>query len=263
MSDPAAAADSGFVHPQATHRSTLRGHAVAFLLRRAPRRSIGFLIGSEGLAVSAPRWVTLAQIDEALQAKADWIVRKLQEQRDRAQRESATRVAWRDGAVLPWLGAPLTLRLDAGAAVTRLDDAAPADAGPDEAPRCLRIALPADAEPARIRAAAVAWFKAQARQHFAARCAHYAARLGVRVRRIALSSARTRWGCASADGSIRLHWRLVHFEPSAIDYVVAHELAHLRVMNHSPAFWALVGSVINDVPAARRRLRTTELPEFG
>ena len=79
------------------------------------------------------------------------------------------------------------------------------------------------------------WLQRQARRVFEERCAHFAAAArGARTRRIALSSAQTRWGSASADGSIRLNWRLIHFALPTIDYVVAHELAHLREMDHSP-----------------------------
>ena len=78
--------------------------------------------------------------------------------------------------------------------------------------------------------------------------------------RLSLSSAATRWGSASADGSIRLNWRLVHFALPMIDYVVAHELAHLREMNHSPRFWDVVRSVLPDYEAARGTLRDEVLP---
>ncbi|MEH6303933.1 DUF45 domain-containing protein, partial [Salmonella enterica subsp. enterica serovar London] len=67
--------------------------------------------------------------------------------------------------------------------------------------------------------------------------------LGVRHSAYALSSAATRWGSCTADGKIRLNWRLVHFPLSLIDYVVAHELAHLKEMNHSPRFWDTVESI--------------------
>jgi predicted metal-dependent hydrolase len=77
----------------------------------------------------------------------------------------------------------------------------------------------------------------------------------VRVARLSLSSATTRWGSASATGAIRLNWRLVHFGLPVIDYVVTHELAHLREMNHSPAFWDVVRSVLPDYEAARSTLR--------
>jgi len=93
--------------------------------------------------------------------------------------------------------------------------------------------------------------------HGVHRCAggHLAQQLRVRCTRLALSSAQTRWGSASADGSIRLNWRLVHFGLPVIDYVVTHELAHLREMNHGPRFWAVVGSVVPDYRAARRQPR--------
>ena len=77
----------------------------------------------------------------------------------------------------------------------------------------------------------------------------------MRVRRLSVSSAATRWGSASADGSVRLHWRLIHFALPVIDYVTTHELAHLREMNHSPAFWEVVRSVLPDFERHRGALR--------
>jgi predicted metal-dependent hydrolase len=116
----------------------------------------------------------------------------------------------------------------------------------------LHLGLPQHASPRRRCATLVqSWLQRQARRVFEERCAMFATRLGVRVRRIGLSSATTRWGSASADGSIRLHWRLVHFALPVIDYVVTHELAHLREMNHSPAFWDVVRSVMPDYPRHR------------
>jgi hypothetical protein len=106
------------------------------------------------------------------------------------------------------------------------------------------------------------WLQRQARALFEQRCAHFATALGVRMTRLRLSAAQTRWGSASADGSIRLNWRLVHFSLDVIDYVVAHELAHLREMNHSPAFWSVVRSVIPDMEQRKASLREPTLPLF-
>jgi predicted metal-dependent hydrolase len=80
--------------------------------------------------------------------------------------------------------------------------------------------------------------------------------------RLSLSSAQTRWGSASSNGTIRLNWRLIHFPMSSIDYVVAHELAHLREMNHSPRFWDVVRSVLPDYEQLRGSLRGDGLPVF-
>jgi hypothetical protein len=82
----------------------------------------------------------------------------------------------------------------------------------------------------------------------------------VQHKRLALSSAGTRWGSARSDGSIRLNWRLMHFGLPVIDYVVAHELSHLRVMNHSPLFWDTVRSVVPDYPVQRGALKTERAP---
>jgi predicted metal-dependent hydrolase len=124
------------------------------------------------------------------------------------------------------------------------------------------VGLPQNAEPEQIRDAVQSWLQRQARRVFEERCREFAQRLGVRVTRLALSSAQTRWGSASADGSIRLHWRLIHFAMPVIDYVVAHELAHLREMNHSPAFWDVVRSVMPDYEQARGALKDDVLPAF-
>ena len=235
---------------RARRQIRLGEHVVAYELRRARRRSIGFVVGSDGLAVSAPRWVGLGDVEDALRAKAGWILKKLQQQRERAHRQAEARVDWRDGARLPFLGREIVVRLDAHADGALLD----AERG------ALRVGLPEGAAPAQIRDAVRSWLQRQARRIFEERCAIYAPRLGVRMTRLGLSSAATRWGSASADGSIRLNWRLVHFGLPVIDYVVTHELAHLREMNHSAAFWSVVRSVMPDYEQARGALRSEVTP---
>ena len=70
----------------------------------------------------------------------------------------------------------------------------------------------------------------------------------------ALSSATTQWGSCTVDGKIRLNWRLIHFALPLIDYVIAHELAHLREMNHGPRFWATVQSVFPGIRGGQKSL---------
>jgi hypothetical protein len=84
----------------------------------------------------------------------------------------------------------------------------------------------------------------------------------VQWKKLSLSSASTRWGTASADGSIRLNWRLIHFRMPVIDYVVAHELSHLRVMDHSPRFWDTVRTVVPDYAQLRGQLKDESLPTW-
>ena len=234
--------------PSANRRILLAGQPVHWELRRSRRRTIGFLIDHRGLRVSAPRWVTLAQIEDALVAKADWILRKLAEWREQAARRERMAPRWEDGATLRMLGRTLTMRIDPQADGVVLNG------------ETLRVGLPADADDERLRDAVQAWLQQQARVLFAERIPVYAARLGQQPVRWRLSSARTRWGSCSADGSIRLNWRLVHFPPDIVDYVIAHELAHLREMNHGPQFWATVGSLFPEFERARDWLRRTPDP---
>jgi len=251
-------------HPQAQREIRLKGHLVAYALKRGRRRSIGFVVGIDGLSVSAPKWVGLAEIDGALIEKSDWILRKLREQQERGRRLMAARVEWRDGTTIPYLGDPVIVVLDAragtepGGAVLNRD----ANGLPGVPRLTLHIGLPHNAAPEQIRDAVQSWLQREARRVFEERCRHFTQRLGVQYKRLSLSSAQTRWGSASVDGSIRLNWRLIHFALPTIDYVVAHELAHLREMNHSPRFWDVVRSVMPEFEKARGSLKDDMLPVF-
>jgi predicted metal-dependent hydrolase len=259
---PASSAGSViFQHPKALHHVVLEGHRVGYEFRRAKRRSIGFVITEQGLSVSAPRWVGHGEVDAALREKSRWIVRKLREREDRSRRMAQARIEWRDGAAIPFLGETVIVVLDPRCTGAILNTDAQALPG---VPRLtLHVGLPQHAEPEQLREAVQSWLQRQARRIFEERCQAYAQRLGVRFTRLSLSSASTRWGSASADGSIRLNWRLVHFGMPILDYVVAHELAHLREMNHSEAFWEVVRSVMPDYEHLRGRLKAEVLPDLG
>lgn len=244
-----------FQHPAATHQILLRdGTRVAYRLERAMRRSIGFQVGAEGLAIRAPRWISLEQLDAAIHEKARWIVQKLQEQRARSDQAQAQRIAWADGAVLPFLGGQITLHLQPaaprGGSLLAIGEGAWA----------LHLPVAADAGAAQVRAAVAAWWLRHARSLFTERLRHYAPQLGVQWRSLRLSNARTRWGSAKSDGSIMLNWRLLHCRIAVLDYVVVHELSHLRVMDHSPRFWATVAEVTPDYAALRAELREHASP---
>jgi len=228
------------------HRHTLlRGERIAYTLRRSRRRTIGFTIDDRGLTVAAPRWVAQREIDAALAERADWIVRKLVDWRDYTRRRERAAIRWEEGATIPFLGRSLVLRIDPGhGGKPRLDG------------HELRLGLPPQAGADQLRDRVQAWLQQRAREHFAERIAHFAREHGVAPTRWALSSARTRWGSCTADGAIRLNWRLMHFPPEIVDYVIAHELAHLRELNHGPQFWSTVGELFPDWQRARAWLRT-------
>jgi predicted metal-dependent hydrolase len=251
-----------FRHPKADREIRLNEHIVAYSLRRARRRSIGFIVGTEGLSVNAPKWVSIRDIELALQEKARWILRKLAEQQERVERLHAARVDWRDGTSIPFLGETVIVVLDPRAGLTERGAVLNSDAlSLPGVPRLtLHVGLPHTAQPEQIRDVVQSWLQRQARRVFEERCVHFAQQLRVRYKRLSLSSAQTRWGSANADGSIRLNWRLIHFAMSSIDYVVAHELAHLREMNHSPRFWDIVRSVVPDYEKARGSLKDGLVP---
>jgi predicted metal-dependent hydrolase len=221
----------------------LRGQPVEYELRRSRRRTIGFHVDDTGLRVTAPRWVTLGEIDAALVDKERWILRKLVEWRDHARRRERLAVRWEDGGEVAYLGRTLTLRRTVGPPSVALVDGE------------LRVALPPDAADGQLRDAVRSWLQARAREVFERRLPVYVARLGRGPTRWRLSSARTRWGSCAPDGSIRLNWRLVHFPLEIVDYVIAHELAHLKEMNHGPRFWATVQDLLPDYESARRQLK--------
>ncbi len=257
-----------FQHPRAS-RDVRLGHAlVAYEFKRGQRRSIGFSVGAEGLTVRAPKWVSLVEVDVALQSKSAWILRKLQEIRERHTRLATQVIEWRDGASLLFLGQTVTIRLDpqhrfgaAGVALQQLPEAATADA--DSAKPVLSVllvSLPSSASPAQIKDMVQAWLMRQATQVFKDRLDHFAPQLGVQWQKLSLSNAGTRWGSARSDGSIRLNWRLIHLRLSVLDYVVAHELSHLRVMDHSPRFWDTVRSVVPDYALLRKQLKDEASP---
>ena len=251
-----------FEHPRANRQALLGTTRVAYEFRRARRRNIGFQVGPEGLTVSAPKWVPLYEVESALQSKSAWILRKLDEMRERAQRIETARIDWREGSVFPFLGEQVILVLDprqgSGCGILQPDP----NALTGVARHTLLLGLPQTATPAQLRDAVQAWLMRQATRVFTERLEHFAPLLGVRWRKLSLSSASTRWGTASADGGIRLNWRLIHFRMPVIDYVVAHELSHLRVMDHSPRFWDTVRTVVPDYEQLRGQLKDEALPTW-
>lgn len=242
-------------HPRANRLLRLGACEVGYEFKRGKRRTIGLSVSHEGLSVSAPRWTPHTEVEALLHAKSGWVIEKLQQARQRAGELARVRTVWADGETFEFLGQPVRLRLDATLVqAQRLDEA---DAS---GVRELRLRLSSSASESQIRDAAQAWLMRQARALFEERLRHFGPVLGVAHRSLRLSSAGTRWGSASADGSIRLNWRLIHLKPEMIDYVVVHELSHLRHMDHSPQFWDVVASVMPDHQQRRQALRRAAVP---
>ncbi|VWB81943.1 metal-dependent hydrolase [Burkholderia arboris] len=221
----------------------LDSRMLEYRLKRSARRTIGFTIDGSGLSITAPRWVTLADIEAAISEKQRWIFAKLAEWKTRTEQRALPQIDWRDGAQLPYLGKTVTIALGAGAVAFDADALR------------LSLPLPVQADMQQIKDRVQGWLQGEAKRIFGERLPVYAEKLGVTYSMYALSSAATRWGSCSSDGKIRLNWRLIHFPMSIIDYVVAHELSHLREMNHSPAFWQTVESIFPEFREARHTLK--------
>ena len=246
------AAEWGFTHPTANRHAQLQGARVSFLFERSRRKSIGFMVGADGLVVRAPNWVPLREVDAAVQEKGAWIVAKLQQFKERQTEQFQKAIEWRHGAEVPFLGRTIQLCvLERGVSRMRGQDMTP--------DQVLPVTVPPGASVTQVRDAAQVWLKKQAKTLFEERLHHFSPLLGVQWHKLSLSSASTRWGSARHDGHIRLNWRLIHLPISQIDYVVVHELAHLREMNHSPRFWETVGEVMPDYAQRRKALRQTAL----
>lgn len=240
------------------HRQISLGTAIiTYQLKRSTRKSIGFLIDDDGLRVTAPRWVGLSEIENSVREKERWILTKLAAWEERSTRRALPTMQWESGATIPYLGRPLVIQL--GATSTQLEVL--------ESPvgYTLHLNLPTQASMQQIKDRVQAWLQGEAKRIFEDRLNHYLTRTGWRISDWALSSATTQWGSCTADGKIRLNWRLIHFDQSVIDYVTAHELAHLQEMNHSSRFWKIVADLFPEYHAARNVLRHQDpqlLPEL-
>ena len=212
------------------------------LVRRRGRRGVALRVDSAGLTVSAPLSLPLWQVESAIAESERWVRRKLAVW---LARQVPTQ-QWEAGATLPFLGAGLALELRvAGRAMVKRDGGVLAVAA-----RSL--------EPDAVRRAVVGWYRRVALAHFTDRAHQLARQALLDPPRVMLSSAQTRWGSCNSRREVRLSWRLVKAPPPVIDYVICHELAHLRHMNHSPAFWSEVERLCPDHERRRAELVETD-----
>ena len=226
---------------------TLAGQPIAYQLRRSRRRTIGLAIDQRGLRVGAPLQARLGDIESLIREHGQWVLDKLAAWRERP---AAEKLAVANGTVISALGAALTVTVTPGGRQRWLfsDDR-------------LHLFVPPAVAASTVLEKAL---REKARTVFSERLAHHAPRLGVAPPPLRLSAARTRWGSCSSHGAISLNWRLVFMPPPVVDYVVIHELAHLREMNHSPRFWSIVEQLCPEWRARRLELRQLgrQIPQF-
>lgn len=232
------------------------GAVIEYEIKRSPRRRKTVEVKVEGgdVRVAAPAAATDDYLRRFVLSKAPWIMRTIHEPPPSAPETLPQRFA--DGATLPFLGrdypmltcAPRPLRPPVSL---------------DLEQEVFRIVLPEGEFDRfayqRVSRAVMDWYIGQAETYLAQRMDHWRARCGVgRDSRMEVKNHRSQWGSCAPDGTLRFNWRLMMLPPEVVDMVVVHELSHLRVRNHSPDFWKLVGEHIPDYQELRKRLRELE-----
>lgn len=205
---------------------------------RTKRKTVSLVVDADGrLTVRAPMKTPQAFIDDFVLRKSGWIEEKQQMMAERKARHSP--IGFVAGEHLPFLGETYRLAVSPQSGYIAVRDG--------------ELHVPAGL--ADYRQAIVAWYYAQARVIFTERAHLYAEQYCFSFQALKISDAQGRWGSCSRKGNINLSWRLVMCPLPVIDYVVVHELAHLKHLNHSPAFWGVVKGILPDYKQHRKWLR--------
>lgn len=217
------------------------GDVISYQMERRQRRTVGLKISAEGLVVHAPHRISQIHLEQILLKKSRWIFNKLRYQQERITEA----FEWRHGAVLLLLGNEMILNVKQDIRNRAVDLSAGA----------LHVILPEPDNQIFVARKVQQWYRRQALSDFSRRLELLSAKLGVVTPQLYLSNARSRWGSCNSKKEIRLSWRLLQAPPHIINYVVAHELAHLKEMNHSSRFWAVVEHIYPEYKLAEKDLK--------
>lgn len=219
---------------------SLGGRVISYSVRRSPRaKNVCIRISPEaGLEVVLPGHIRSYNIETCLKGREDWIIDKLNHyDRLREERENSRQIMF--------LGRPYNLvpviKHGCAPAVNMLDGN-------------IFVTVP-DASPGILRETLEKWYRARARSIFEERVRAINREAGHSVNRIFIRGQKTRWGSCSRAGNLNFNWRLAMAPPEVIDYIVIHELSHLKEMNHSRQFWSLVENLCPDYKKHRKWLR--------
>lgn len=201
--------------------------------RSARRRTISIEIRDAEVIVRTPPHVPERVLEQMVYRKRAWILEKLT-----AQRRQLARIpeySYLNGSTMPWLGQPVTLSVGYGAAgEVRLS-------GGELLVTLSRRSTRSSTE--QTRTLVTEWYRAQALELLKAKSSALAQRLGLSFREVKVRVTRSKWGHCTSEGVLQYNWHIVLAPEPVVDYLVAHEVCHLRHLNHSASFWALVASV--------------------
>lgn len=219
---------------------------IQYTLRRSTRRRKTVEIAvdpADGVIVAAPWSATDAEVEGIVQRRAAWIVRRL-EAHPNGHRTHLRR-EWVTGETVLYLGRNYRLRV--------LNDDHPHGAPVRLTGRWLEVCCGRGRH--EIAQAVERWYRERAAKKLAERVAFYAPKVGVQPAQILIRSQTKRWASCSPDGTLRFNWHIVMAPLSIVDYVVVHELCHLRHGTHDRRFWGCLAAVMPDYPVRREILR--------
>ena len=217
------------------------GDQLHYQLERRQRRTVGLKITENGLVIHAPKRISQSHLESIIVLKADWIRKKLETLIENKMPE----MQWRHGETLLFMGNTVSLAVEHDIRSKAVE----------YEPGVLQLAMPNHHDQNLIARKVIQWYKKQALVDFTRRLEIFSSKLGVSFTSFNLSNAGSRWGSCNSRKEIRLNWRLLQAPPHIINYVVCHELAHLKEMNHSAKFWATVASIYPDYKLAEKELK--------
>ena len=185
---------------------------------KSNRKSVALAINEKGeLIVRAPHRITSQEISRILEQRREWILKNQQQMSQRLGRKRS--IEPENGTLIPFCGKEYIIRLGAYGGIEIRND---------------ELLLPNSPERKKLL---IAWLKKQARLAFEKSADNYSRVMGLKYSAIKLSNAKTRWGTCNVHNVIRFSWRLVMCPQAVLDYVVVHELCHIRHRNHGKGFW--------------------------
>lgn len=213
-----------------------------YTLTRSNRKTVAIYIREGGVEVRAPLQMPARDIENFVASKEKWITEKLALTGERQARRDAFSLAYGDGVL--YLGKLYPIAARPGKRVGFSD---------------VCFYMPANLSSEQIKAACVQIYRMLAKRDLTGRALAFAKQMNVNPSNLKINGAKTRWGSCSAKKNLNFSWRLIMAGDDVIDYVVVHELAHIKEMNHSARFWAEVERVLPDYQARKAKLKQLQL----
>ena len=205
-----------------SHTILINGTTLPIIIRKHPksrRMVIRYQPLQHHVSLTLPRYVSIKQGLHFVEEKHDWLAEQLN--------EKISHMPFADGQIIPLMGRNFTLRHIGGRGLVRIED------------DC--IIVPGDESFMKRRV--TEWVKQQARAEITKFAHEKAALIGKRIKKISLRDTSSRWGSCSHEGNLSFSWRLIFAPHEVLEYVVSHEVAHIKHLDHSPAFWSVVATL--------------------